>query len=208
MKIKDENKNIETLAQIYRFPETRPDLPFDGGGWPNCVEENIFRDTLNERTKVYVELGTWLGASLRLALEMAPNAIGIAIDTWRGDRYIRAPEHDAFAIYNQFLANQWEYRHRVIPITANSWEGLRLIDAFGITPDVIYIDASHEYEDVYKDIKTALELFPTAVICGDDYQPFFDGVIRAVDELAQIHKKNAIIKGGSWRFENPQNIRS
>jgi len=49
--------------------------------------------------------------------------------------------------------------------------------------DIVYIDASHEYENVLNDIRAWLpKVNPSGVICGDDYIQGWDGVIQAVNE--------------------------
>lgn len=49
--------------------------------------------------------------------------------------------------------------------------------------DIIYIDASHQYEDVRNDIKHWYpKLKYNGIICGDDYIAGWPGVVQAVDE--------------------------
>ena len=50
--------------------------------------------------------------------------------------------------------------------------------------DIVYIDASHDYNSVKQDIATWLPLVREGgVICGDDYNPGWPGVIKAVDTV-------------------------
>jgi predicted O-methyltransferase YrrM len=50
--------------------------------------------------------------------------------------------------------------------------------------DIIYIDASHEYEPVKEDILSWLpKVKMGGIICGDDYVDGWPGVIKAVDEV-------------------------
>ena len=50
--------------------------------------------------------------------------------------------------------------------------------------DIVYIDASHDYESVKKDL---IHWYPKVktggIICGDDYSSRWKGVIEAVDEF-------------------------
>ena len=61
--------------------------------------------------------------------------------------------------------------------------------------DFTYIDASHEYLDVKKD----LELFipkTKCIIAGHDYQPEWPGVIKAVNE--ELGKPDGVFDDHSW----------
>jgi predicted O-methyltransferase YrrM len=74
--------------------------------------------------------------------------------------------------------------HKVTPIVGRSQE----VHGQVVDADLVYIDGSHTYEDVRRDI----ELYaPKArkVICGDDYvERDGFGVIRAVTELLPSHQ--------------------
>ena len=51
-------------------------------------------------------------------------------------------------------------------------------------PDLVHLDASHEYEDVRRDVEQWWPLLsPTGVLLGDDYLGYWVGVKRAVDEF-------------------------
>jgi predicted O-methyltransferase YrrM len=59
--------------------------------------------------------------------------------------------------------------------------------------DVIYIDASHEYESVKLDIISWLpKLKKSGIICGDDYVLGWPGVIKAVNEIFGEENINTI----------------
>jgi hypothetical protein len=50
--------------------------------------------------------------------------------------------------------------------------------------NIVYIDASHEYEDVKKDVQSWYpKVKKGGFICGDDYTRGWPGVVKAVDEL-------------------------
>jgi hypothetical protein len=53
--------------------------------------------------------------------------------------------------------------------------------------DLVYIDASHEYNDIKSDLDISYNKVKTnGYICGHDYtSPRFDGVVRAVNEFCE-----------------------
>ena len=55
--------------------------------------------------------------------------------------------------------------------------------------DLIYIDGSHDYKSVLKDIKAWYSrVKPNGIICGDDYNEHWNGVVDAVNEFAELKK--------------------
>lgn len=72
--------------------------------------------------------------------------------------------------------------------------------------DFIYLDASHLYKDVKRDLNDWLpKLKENGIMCGDDYIEFDDfGVIQAVNEFIQEHNFEMIIfntNGGDWALK-------
>jgi predicted O-methyltransferase YrrM len=64
--------------------------------------------------------------------------------------------------------------------------------------DIVYIDASHEYEYVKEDILAWLpKVKKGGIICGDDYIIGWDGVILAVNEIFK-DKVNIVGKQQWW----------
>jgi predicted O-methyltransferase YrrM len=64
----------------------------------------------------------------------------------------------------------------------------------GVTPSMIFIDASHEYEHVLSDINWA-KSNGVPIIAGHDYSRFWPGVQRAVEESFGTEFK---VKGTLW----------
>jgi len=158
------------------------------------------------KPKLVIEVGTWKGGS---ALEMARHLerLGLAdskilcIDTWLGALEMWGDQSDAVRygslqlkngypqLYYQFLANVCHQgaQRRIIPFplpsaTAAQWLSLRSVRA-----ELIYIDGSHEEEDVYNDLVDYWDLLsPGGMIFGDDYN--WTGVKMAVDRFVSENR--------------------
>ena len=172
------------------WPNEKPNLPFDSHGW--FGHHKVFEKFFDKNVKNVCELGTWLGSSTRYILDCAPNCHVFAVDHWSDD--IKDYGNGGVAkssdpgiekistLWNQFLANCWDYRERLHPIRMKTNEGLDLLGKFDIKMDVVYIDASHGYDDVYSDISMTLSNWPDAKIIGDDYG--WEGVRKAAHDYA------------------------
>jgi hypothetical protein len=151
------------------WPDQRPCDPVLWH-WPYsmCMIVEGFKLLLPQDARVYVELGTFTGASAQVACRLAPHAHIICVDTWdgRGSAAYNAVAHRSLALCQ---ANLWTWRHRVSLIQATSTEGLCEIAAAKLEPDLVFIDADHEYAHVHADIDLTKTLFPNTRICGDDW---------------------------------------
>lgn len=205
------------------FFDEDPYAGFDASGFPEDLEgwgsyHPIFDALINlGRPGLIVEVGSWKGAS---AINMASimKRFGIAgkiicIDTWLGtiESYTMRTSmpnlhrgllyHNGWPhVYYQFLANVVRAGHQdtIIPLPQPSASGLRLIKAMGLEPDLVYIDGSHDYEDVRDDLRRAWDcLAPSGILFGDDYVGW-EGVTAAVNEFSVEH--GLILLGGFGKF--------
>lgn len=181
--------DVNVLPNLW--PDEKPSLDFDSHGW--FSHDRVFEKIFTKDVKNVCELGSWLGSSTRFILDCAPNCHLYAIDHWSDDikDYGNGGSTNAkndpgiekiSTLWNQFLANCWDYRERLHPIRSYTNEGLRFLSDFDIKMDVVYIDASHSYENVYNDISDSLMNWPNAKIIGDDYS--WDTVRKAVHDYA------------------------
>ena len=148
-----------------------------------------------------MELGSWTGRSTRFLADLAPQAAVVAIDHWEGSiEHAQDPELVALLprLFETFLAECWNYRNQIIPLRARSVDGLRRVAEAGLAPDLVYIDADHQYESVLADLETTLALFPGAAIVGDDWD--WDGVRSAVETVARQRNLRIEAEGPSWRL--------
>jgi cephalosporin hydroxylase len=181
-------------------------LPFDSQGWNS--DHNIFREIiLNMKTppKVIIEVGTWKGGSA-LSMGIVLKELGLdakiyCVDTWLGAQefwttHKETPERNLMLkngypqIYYQFLSNvvHRNMQDIIIPVPSTSATAAKIFKHMGIKADLVYIDGSHEYEDVVNDIKYYSELLnPGGVMFGDDFGAWAD-VSRAVEDTIKTFR--------------------
>eukprot|EP00633_Aureoumbra_lagunensis_P004498 CAMPEP_0197320210 /NCGR_PEP_ID=MMETSP0891-20130614/58264_1 /TAXON_ID=44058 ORGANISM="Aureoumbra lagunensis, Strain CCMP1510" /NCGR_SAMPLE_ID=MMETSP0891 /ASSEMBLY_ACC=CAM_ASM_000534 /LENGTH=519 /DNA_ID=CAMNT_0042811477 /DNA_START=32 /DNA_END=1590 /DNA_ORIENTATION=+ len=186
---------------MHDWPESIPQVePFEHG-WFLETHKRVLSQLLNENTKCIIELGSWYGASTQWIASKAKNATVYAIDIWdeshiiRDDHYRNGNTNSILKrhpLYATFLRNLWFLRDRVIPLRYDTVAGLKLLKDHNIQPDLIYIDADHHYNAVKRDILTCIELFPQAILVGDDYG-HYDDVKRAVCECAFSYGKRVYV---------------
>jgi predicted O-methyltransferase YrrM len=164
------------------FPHTN--FATDLQGW-HSQHPYLVRAMREADPKIVVEVGVWKGASVvTMAKELQrlqQDAVVIAIDTWLGssehylwEKFI--PDLDfAFGyprLYHKFAANICnEGLHDfVVPLPLDSINAFQLLKAKDIRPDVLHIDAGHDYLSVMADLKAWWpQLAPGGVLIGDDY---------------------------------------
>jgi hypothetical protein len=190
--------------------------PDDCGGWN--YDHPIFRTLISAlRPRLIIEVGTWKGASAinmaLLARELGLPTQLVCIDTWLGTRESYAWKdtvpslHDDLhlkngwpQLYYQFLSNvcRRDLQDRILPLAQTSGAGLRLLRDHGMQADLIYIDGSHDFEDVQSDLRHAWDcLAEHGILFGDDYVSWL-GVTRAVDEFCA--DRNIVLIGTEGKF--------
>ena len=165
------SSNIDFLKEKYAWPLIKPVVALDSESMFSNVEE--MKEILkNNNIYLIIELGSWLGASARFMLDYAPNATLIAIDHWQGSK--EHAENSYWAaklanLYETFLLNCWRYKNRLIPLKTTVLDGLTEVYNANLQPDLIYVDASHDYEPVTAELEKCFQLFPNSHIVGDDW---------------------------------------
>ena len=140
----------------------------------------------------FVEVGSWMGRSAAfMAVEIANSIKDIrfdCVDTWAGSSehinpkspFYRPELTDPQWLFNQFKTNLKPVLPLVNPIRMTSLEASTLYPDGSL--DFVFIDASHEYEDVLDDIKAWMpKVKPTGILAGHDYHQ--KDVKKAVDEI-------------------------
>lgn len=151
---------------------------------------NLYRSMVNEveSGSKFVEVGSWKGkSSAYMAVEIANSNKQIdfyCADTWEG-----SVEHkdnpDLKNLYEIFIENMNPVKDFYIPLKMTSIEASEKFQDRSL--DFVFIDASHEYEDVKNDINVWIKKVKIGgVLAGHDYypdHPDWGGVFPAVNEL-------------------------
>lgn len=183
---------IDKVKHIYQQPQF---------GEPWFSNEELFSIMVECATDgaTFVEVGSWKGkSSAYMAVEIANSRKNIqfyCVDTWQGSK-----EHlyfDLDSLFTTFTENMKPLKDYYRFIRMESCVASKIFKDNSL--DFIYIDASHEYEDVKQDIIHWLpKLKGGGIIAGDDYgNPDFPGVHRAVFELLDGYE----VKNSTWIFK-------
>jgi hypothetical protein len=159
-------------------------MPLRMHGWfMNATQLKKFIE--QDRPKVVVELGSWMGVStIYMANELRPYGGKLyAVDTWLGS----VEHHREFSgmlpyLYEQFLSNciHNKVTDIIIPVRMTTMQAAKELN---VVPDLVYVDASHEEEDVYNDIKHWYAKLPVGGrMCGDDWS--WPSVVRALKRIS------------------------
>lgn len=145
----------------------------------------------------FVEIGVWKGGSTAyMGVEILKSGKKIeydAIDTFEGSK-----EHGVVVgLYEEAMQNL----KPILDLNIVNLIKGHSQDVFSKyadeTLDFCFIDGSHEYEDVKKDIQAYLpKVKKGGILAGHDYDALWSGVIKAVDEL--LGKVEVL--NGSWIY--------
>lgn len=159
-------------------------LPMDKDvtGWN--YSSDIFKELIDKvNPQIIIEVGTWKGASAINMAKLSKAHTIYCVDTWLGAEefyttHSHTQERDLMLqygypqIYYQFLSNiiHEGVSERIVPIANTSDIGFKIFKHKGIKADLIYIDGSHEYHNVKRDIENYIQLLnPGGIIFGDDF---------------------------------------
>lgn len=128
---------------------------YDIPGWFDF--QDIYSRVIDEVPEgICVEVGSWLGRSAAYFAEQAEPMYEClvlhCVDTWEGSeehkQYVAS--HD---VYTEFCENvsDWIVRGTIVPVMGKSVEVAKTYEDGSV--EFVFIDASHEYDDVRADIQ-------------------------------------------------------
>jgi hypothetical protein len=212
----------EELHSVNPYEGFRADeYPLDLQGWGS--EHPIFRKVLEEiKPQLIIEVGSWKGASAihmaRCLKDLGLQAKILCIDTWLGaiefwgdkqdpERYLSLSLKNGYpTIFYQFLANVVKsgFQDVIVPFPQTSVTAARWLRQHGVQADAIYVDGSHEEEDVFLDLCSYWQVVaPGGVMFGDDYDQYWPSVRSAVRRFAQVFAIEYESDDRKWLFRKP-----
>ena len=189
-------------------------LLLDLSGW-GSTEPNFHALIDEVSPRLIIEVGTWKGASAifmgsRLKASRLDCSI-LCVDTWLGalefwtdqadeTRYGALRLRNGYpSVYRQFLANvvRSGLQDLIIPFPQTSAIAARWLRLNGVRAELIYVDGSHDQEDVASDLRGYWGLLEErGILFGDDYD--WPGVKAAVDRFAADHGLRVSLAGIQW----------
>ena len=167
------------------FPHWNTYDPNQVVGFLNMVNYILERKRIIEN---WVELGSFIGESANMVLGF-PNIKHIdCVDA--SEELIKQA---STRLNTQIKKNRCSIHHKLSADFLNEIPNNYM--------DVVYIDANHEYDFVKKDIELSFsKLQSNGFLCGHDYNNgSWPGVVKAVDELSAIMKKDIVVfQDTSW----------
>ena len=145
-----------------------------------------------------IEIGSYMGEStMMFATSNMFNKIH-AIEPFKGEEE-----------FNDLFGYDWETVKKEYLLNTRHWDNRDIITlwedySYDIADefkdgsvDFIYVDGSHEYEDVKRDIELYLpKIKQGGFIAGHDYMDYFEGCKKAVNEV--VGKPDEIFRDYSW----------
>lgn len=165
--------------------------------------DDLYREAVNNAKDgaLFVEIGVWKGGSTAyIGVEIVNSNKKIrldAIDTFGGSK-----EHDGMDLSGLYEAAKSNLKPLIDLGVVNLIKDSSLHAASRYSDksiDFCFIDGSHEYNDVKKDILAYLpKMKDGAILAGHDYSDWWGGVIKAVDEV--LGKGNIRVSRASWIY--------
>jgi hypothetical protein len=172
-----------------------------GEDWFNYSQlyDRFARECSND--SIIVEVGSWVGRSIcYLGVELVNNNKRpkvYAVDTWLGSS--EHQNHDIVKrdeLYTTFLKNISPLGDLITPLRLDSLAAAETFENESI--DFLFLDASHHYGDVKKDIVAWYPKIKTGgIFSGHDVDGGWPGVNRAINESLEL-QGYTIPPPGKW----------
>lgn len=184
-------------------------------GWTSSQAPALAELVTQVKPRTIIEVGSWRGVSAIWMMKHAPaDAVIYCVDTWLGSiEHMTGNVDPPMPMVRGYPGVYYEFRDNVIhagianrlyPVPNTSIIGAAFLRHSDVLGDLIYIDASHDADSVWRDLCAYRALLaPGGVLCGDDYGTHA-GVTEAVDAFAKHHGYETVVVGSLFRLVNQQ----
>ena len=214
--------SASSMVEIGKLPapynELTKILPYNPHGFYGNRSE-MEKLLAQHKPKYVVELGSWLGQSTcHIASCLPEDGKVYAVDHWLGSVEHRTPNrkdvyHLLPTLYEQFLSNVIHNGlcNKIIPWKMTTEDAAIYAQQQGIKIDLVYVDASHDEENVYNDL---CHWYPfvkdNGILCGDDWEWGEEKgypIRKAVTRFAFENNLKAVPKDNSfWVLEKGEKV--
>ena len=167
-------------------------------GWMTELELLWLAEQAEKYDRI-VEIGCYRGRSTR-ALADNTKGVVIAIDHWNGEPQIAMNEKERSQLYNDFCINLADLieQKKVYPFKMHHEDVTKCAERF-CTPSMVFIDGSHQYADVKRDVAFWMEMLKAngngvSLLCGHDVD--YEPVAKALEELVPDY--HVVVKTSLW----------
>lgn len=185
-----------------RPPAALPDTP----DWLDLgakLEDLEAMRSLVVEEDVAIEVGSYVGRTALALLEAGASEV-YCVDTWEGgadekDEANRLYQRHGSRVFETFCRNAGDaFLFDIFPLVGTS---LQWAKVWPFKVDLVYLDASHDYDSVKADIEAWWpHVEEGGILCGHDFDPYWSGVMRAVEESGPFE----VVKGTTvWYRRKP-----
>lgn len=194
----DKKSALLAVYEVKMIPEIE--------GWFSLNDGLAYQKLFHENKPAkMVEVGVWKGLSLSFVLNESErlNCELYAVDHFKGsaDQFNEAyqellKDHDIKQDFRDFAG----LSRQINLIDQTSLKAAEIFADKSL--DMIFLDASHDYESVIQDLERWFpKLQPGGILAGHDFTDKFPGLIRAVEEFAFLNKLEVKRAGSSiWYY--------
>jgi len=204
----DRNGNTWKLAELEALRNSFPwpkEPSAVGASLAECgLDERLklmLSRAISSRVRVIAVLGAGAGCSVRFLADQKPQAAIIAVDQWPDNTNRSEIENgQQFSqLFDAFLINCNDYRHRALPLRMTNAEALNILAARHILPDVIYFDSSDDSQSLESNLELSIGLFPRTTVYGNDWNT--PSVNTAVTRVAARHGLRVKDNTRGWQLK-------
>lgn len=201
----DSNLNqvlLDPYPQVYEDVDL---LPYNAHGWYSHAPrfEHFIR---KHQVKNVLEVGSWLGASTRHLATLIPEDGKVyAVDHWEGsEEHLQMEVRDWIpTLFQQFLSNtiHMQLTDKIVPVRMRSLEAAEKLKDLKLDIDLVYLDGSHDYESVYKDICAWYPYIEgKGIMTGDDFHD--ENIRRAVYRFGSEKDLTVYHDDNFWMYQS------